>query len=242
MNIACPTIVGNMGKLSVSLPDSVIDTIEAESRKTGKNRSHIMAEAIEFLVGKGRNIENDIIRLTSELDEKVRTNQSLTEKVGKLEDDLRTKSESVRTLEERANEAEEENKSLSEKVGKWEEDIRTLENQLAETRKNLNVKENELFQQTKRTHTLENQIVEKDKIIESKSKDVMRIQEKVDQAYADANQANTAVAKLESALNAKNDELTFLRGHLSQLTEKIQARLPPSQEEAKAKHWYQLWK
>ena len=37
----------------------------------------------------------------------------------------------------------------------------------------------------------------------------MRIQEKVDQAYADANQANTAVAKLESALNAKNDRTYF---------------------------------
>jgi metal-responsive CopG/Arc/MetJ family transcriptional regulator len=38
------------------------------------------------------------------------------------------------------------------------------------------------------------------------------------------------------------DEITFLRGHLSQLSEKLPAALPPTEEEINAKHWYQFWK
>jgi metal-responsive CopG/Arc/MetJ family transcriptional regulator len=48
---------------------------------------------------------------------------------------------------------------------------------------------------------------------------------------------------LEATLKAKEDEISFLRGHVAQLTQSIsQLALPPSQEEAMAKHWYQFWK
>jgi hypothetical protein len=69
----------------------VLDTIESESKKNGKNRSHLVAEAIEFWVGRGRKLENDILRLREDLIEKEKENQSLTEKVGKLEEDIRTR-------------------------------------------------------------------------------------------------------------------------------------------------------
>ena len=38
------------------------------------------------------------------------------------------------------------------------------------------------------------------------------------------------------------EELAFLRAHLSQLSEKIMPALPPGQEEAKKKGWWQFWK
>jgi hypothetical protein len=43
-------------------------------------------------------------------------------------------------------------------------------------------------------------------------------------------------------LSLKDEEIAFLRGHLSQLSEKIPKALPPSQEEAKKKGWWQFWK
>jgi iron uptake system EfeUOB component EfeO/EfeM len=36
--------------------------------------------------------------------------------------------------------------------------------------------------------------------------------------------------------------ISFLEGHLSELTEKIQARLSPAEEEAKKKGWWQFWR
>jgi hypothetical protein len=53
----------------------------------------------------------------------------------------------------------------------------------------------------------------------------------------------TKVTKYESILKAKEDAIAFLRGHVAQLTQSIsQLALPPSQEEARAKHWYQFWR
>jgi hypothetical protein len=42
-------------------------------------------------------------------------------------------------------------------------------------------------------------------------------------------------------LTLKDEEVEFLSGHISQLSEKITPTLPPGQEVAKAKHWWQWW-
>ena len=48
---------------------------------------------------------------------------------------------------------------------------------------------------------------------------------------------------LEATLKANEDEIAFLRSHISQLTQSIsQLSLPPSQEEARAKSWWQFWR
>ena len=45
----------------------------------------------------------------------------------------------------------------------------------------------------------------------------------------------------KDTLRLKDDEISFLRGHVAQLSEKI-PQLPPGQEEARRKHWYQFWR
>jgi hypothetical protein len=53
---------------------------------------------------------------------------------------------------------------------------------------------------------------------------------------------------MESAMKAKDSEVSFLRGHVAQLSQNISQisekipQLPPGQEEAHKKHWYQFWK
>jgi hypothetical protein len=55
--------------------------------------------------------------------------------------------------------------------------------------------------------------------------------------------SKSILLQLESALKSKDGEVSFLRAHVAQLTKSIsQLALPPSQEEARAKHWYQFWK
>jgi len=49
--------------------------------------------------------------------------------------------------------------------------------------------------------------------------------------------------KLKEAMRVRDDEVSFLRGHVAQLTQSIsQLALPPSQEEAQKKGWWQFWK
>ena len=50
-------------------------------------------------------------------------------------------------------------------------------------------------------------------------------------------------AHYEDTIRQKDQEIAFLQAHIAQLTQSIsQLALPPSQEEARAKHWYQFWK
>jgi chromosome segregation ATPase len=46
--------------------------------------------------------------------------------------------------------------------------------------------------------------------------------------------------KLLEAMKVRDDDVAWLRGHVAQLTQQL--ALPPSQEEAKAKGWWQFWK
>ena len=54
--------------------------------------------------------------------------------------------------------------------------------------------------------------------------------------------AKTEVDKLKDSMKVRDDDIAFLRGHLSQISEKLPKSLPPSQEEARAKSWWQFWK
>ncbi len=49
--------------------------------------------------------------------------------------------------------------------------------------------------------------------------------------------------KVVEAAKVKDDDITFLRGHVSQLTQSIsQLSLKPGEEEIKKKGWWQFWK
>jgi len=44
-------------------------------------------------------------------------------------------------------------------------------------------------------------------------------------------------------IKQKDEMISFLQSHMAQLTQSIsQLSLPPSQEEARAKHWWRFWK
>jgi predicted nuclease with TOPRIM domain len=49
--------------------------------------------------------------------------------------------------------------------------------------------------------------------------------------------------KLQEAINLRNQDVYFLQGHVSQLTQSIsQFALKPGEEEIKKKGWWQFWK
>ena len=107
----------------------------------------------------------------------------------------------------------------------------------------LNKSQTEVMHLKREISKLSNQLAEKDKVIESKAKDVMQADAKVNQSYADVMQAKNEISKYEMALKSKEDEISFLRGHIAQLTQSIsQLSLKPGEEEIKRKGWWQFWK
>jgi chromosome segregation ATPase len=50
-------------------------------------------------------------------------------------------------------------------------------------------------------------------------------------------------AHFQDTIKQKDQEIAFLQAHIAQLTQSIsQLALPPSQEEARAKSWWQFWR
>jgi len=236
--------------MSVSIPDSIMNNMDAEVKRLGISRSHFVAEAIDFYVGAGRNLKNEIDKLNDELRTKIEENKSLSEKVGQLEGRIptlesqsRMKEYDINRINSELNEKLEENKSLSEKVLQLEETIPTTKNQLAEAQKDLNSKAGEVFQKDKKIHTLENQLAERDKKFESQLSEIRQLAAQIDQLREQAHEAEKLKETFESALKIKDDEIAFLRGHVAQLTQSIsQLSLKPGEEEIKRKGWWQFWR
>jgi chromosome segregation ATPase len=63
-----------------------------------------------------------------------------------------------------------------------------------------------------------------------------------DQVSSEVEGLRKDLEHFKDALRLKDDEISFLRGHLSQISEKLPKSLPPSQEEAKKKGWWQFWR
>ncbi len=67
-----------MQKMSVSVPDSTMNSIDAEVKRLEVSRSHFVAEAIDFYIGSGRKLKNEIDRLNDELMTKTNEAKSLS--------------------------------------------------------------------------------------------------------------------------------------------------------------------
>ena len=128
-----------------------------------------------------------------------------------------------------------------------------LENQIAEKDKIIESIRGELNQQTfklnqaqtklARIESAENQLAEKNKTIESITKELNQCESELNQRESELTQAKIDMAKNESALRAKEDEVSFLRGHVAQLTQSVsQFALKPGDEEIKKKGWWQFWR
>jgi len=239
-----------MQKISVSVPDPTMEALEAETKSLGVSRSNFVASAIDFYIGSGRNLKNKINELNEELMKKTEEADSLSKKVLQLEERIptiesqsRMKDYDINRINNELAQKINENESLSEKVLQMEERIPTIENQLAEAKRELNSKAGEVFQKDKKIHTLENQIAERDKEFKSKISELEHQNTQIEQLREQSNEAEKLKEKIGSALQAKEEEVAFLRGHVAQLTQSIsQLSLKPGDEEIKEKHWYQFWK
>lgn len=77
-----------------------------------------------------------------------------------------------------------------------------------------------------------------------------QLRSEIDTARSDKDQSASELVALrrdiehyKDTMGIKDRQIGFLEGHVAQLTQSIsQLSLPPSQEEARAKHWWRFWK
>ena len=69
-----------------------------------------------------------------------------------------------------------------------------------------------------------------------------QLRAEIDQAKLETQGLQKDLEKFQEALKLKDQHISFLEATVHQALEKITPALPPSQEEAKAKHWWQFWR
>jgi len=107
----------------------------------------------------------------------------------------------------------------------------------------LNKEQIEVMKLNRQITTQSNQLAEKDKRLESMTVERLKGDERVKQLEADLMVKELEIKKLNDALELNREEIAFLRGHVSLLTQSIsQLSLKPGEEEIRAKHWWQFWR
>jgi chromosome segregation ATPase len=108
----------------------------------------------------------------------------------------------------------------------------------------------DLHAKWRETSQLRSEIAQAKRELESTRSKIDLLQTELDRRRTEAEQARGEAEALrrdqnhyKDTLAMKDRQIGFLEGHVAQLTQSIsQLALPPSQEEARAKHWWRFWK
>jgi chromosome segregation ATPase len=160
------------------------------------------------------NLRNDAVKLREEA---VNLSTALGEKgqkIAHLKDELAVKDGEQDRLKQQLD------KVTSEATQRWEE-FKGFRNEITKLKKDLD----EARSESKR---LKDELTKK--------------QSETEQGRTEAEISRIKLENYQSTLKLKDDEVSFLRAHIHQISEKLPKSLPPSQEEAKAKSWWQFWR
>jgi predicted transcriptional regulator len=107
----------------------------------------------------------------------------------------------------------------------------------------LNKEQTEVMKLNRQTSAQSNQIAENDKKLESMTVANLKSDEQVKRLEVEILTKDLEIKKLNDALELNHEEIAFLRGHVSLLTQSIsQLSLKPGEEEIKKKGWWQFWR
>jgi len=256
-----------MGRVTVHVADSLLSALDEETHNRNISRSQAVAKAIEiFISGDNQAVldahnklseahnklsasEEEVMRLRQDLSKFA---NQIAEKDKTLEsngiDVIRREGE-VKRIQADLEQAHVDNAQLKLQIDQAT-DLKNDFDQL-KTRYDQSLSEN--TSRWEETKALKSEITKLKKLLEESQAasqhlkdDLLKRQSETDQLAKTREElavARMEADKLKEAISLRNQDVSFLQGHVAQLTQSIsQLALPPSQEEARAKHWYQFWR
>jgi chromosome segregation ATPase len=216
---------GSFMRVYAEVEDQINEELDQAAISEGSNKKLIVAKAIDLYLHQDRSSE-DLLRserdlLRSELDKtKVELDQV------KAEGDLL--------------------RSQLDQLGSERDLLRSERDQLRPERDLLRSEQDKRWREIQQTRSELNQARRELEAARSLA-DQMRSERDQARSLQDQVSGEAAILKRDlehyrDTLRLKDDEISFLRGHISQISEKITPALPPSQEEIRKKGWWQFWK
>jgi predicted nuclease with TOPRIM domain len=202
--------------------DELVHRIDEKAGEENVSRAQWVRKAIEAYLHRGGeqesletvNLRNEAVKLREEA---VNFSTALGEKaqmIAHLKDELAVRSGEQDRLKQQLD------KVTSEATQRWEE-FKGFRNEITKLKKDLD----EALAESKR---LKNELIKK--------------QSEAEQGRTETEISRIKLENYQSTLKLKDDEVSFLRAHIHQISEKLPKSLPPSQEEARAKSWWRFWK
>ncbi len=236
-----------MGRVTVHVADSMLSALDDEAHNRSISRSQAVAKAIDSFISENGRIAHNALneahnKLSASEEEVMRLKQKLlkiTDQIAEKDKSLNSMNSEVMRLKEEVKrvvmlqEEAEHNKGdlkskyeqlLSENTTRWEE---------TKILKSENTKLKKLLDETLNTSQhLKDDLLKKQNEVDQLTK----TREELAAIRAEAD-------KLKETIGLRNQDVSFLQSHVSQLTQTIsQLSLKPGEEEIRKKGWWQFWK
>jgi len=205
-----------MARITVDVPDADLSQIDAEAKLQKVSRSKWAAIAIDAHLHQKCIISDaDLMHLKDQVMQLQRQLDAKTQECDARSQKITDTNDELEQLKTRYNQ------TTVEDTKRWEE-LKAVRSENTKLKKDLEASQ-------AATQRLQAEL-------HDKQAEVDRIAALREELIA----VRTERDKLLDTLKAKDDDVAWLRGHISQLTQQL--ALPPSEEEAKKKGWWQFWK
>ena len=242
-----------MGRVTVHIADPLLSALDEEAHNRSISRSQAVANAIENFISGDKQAVLDAHNKLSEAHNKLSASEEevmhLNQELSKFGNQIAEKDKELESSSAEVMRLREEVKRI---VMLQEEASHNKDNydELKHKYDQLVAENNSRWEETKALKNektkLEKFLDEHKVSIQHLQADLLKRQSETDQlakAREELAAARMEADKLKEAINLRNQDVSFLQGHVAQLTQSIsQLSLKPGEEEIKAKHWYQFWK
>jgi chromosome segregation ATPase len=215
--------ITTMARITVDVPDADLSQIDAEAKQQKVSRSKWAATAIDAHLHQKciisdadvMQLKDQVMQLQNQLDTKAQECDAQSQQITHHNDEISEKDDELDRLKQQIKE------SGSEATQRWEE-LKGYKSEATKLKK--------LLEESQATiQHLKDDLLNR----QSETDLLAKTREEVAAAKMEAN-------ILREAMRVRDDDVAWLRSHVAQLTQQL--ALPPSEEEAKAKHWWKVWK
>lgn len=242
-----------MGRVTVHVADSMLSALDAEAHNRSISRSQAVALAVEAFISGVNQATLEAHNLETELsgtkEEVMRLRQELsnfTDQIAEKDSALKSKGSEVMLLQE-------EIKRVYADLGKaqkiqtdaeqYKDDFDQLKTRYDQSLTEATQRWEELKGYKSENTKLKKQLDESQATTQRLQGELLTKQTEVDRIAALREELATTKNdrdRLQEALRSRDEDVAWLRGHVAQLTQQL--ALPPSEEEAKKKGWWQFWR
>jgi chromosome segregation ATPase len=236
-----------MGRVTVHIADDMLSALDGEAHNRSISRSQAVAKAIEFFIaGDNQKAHNELSEAHNKLSASEEEVMRLKQELSELEDQIAERNKALESSSTEVMRLTEEVKrivKLHEEAEHNKEDLKNKYDQsLVEATQRWEELKGYKSEVTKQKKLLE----ESQATIQHLKDDLLKRQSETDQLAKTREELASArmeANKLQEAINLRNQDVSFLQGHVSQLTQSIsQFALKPGDEEIKKNGWWKFWK